>query len=278
MAISQTWDASYEASPADNDQVSEGALRIRNLKRDIRQRMEIDHDWDDTTDAGKHLKVTFRDPLGAKPTAVADEGYLYTKDVSSKAELHWEDEDGNELQLTSAGKIIESALQSKSFFPSGTPMVFYQDTAPPGWTISAGVDEHSIRLTKGSSAGGQTGGTSGGTHNFSDQFANLAEGATPGVGDHVITQAELPSVNLTAQSVGSHSHTVNTASTDGGAGADVVLTSDPTARNSVHTNHSATDPAGSHGHTVPLGGSDTAHGHSVDLRVKWAACIIASKD
>ena len=42
-------------------------------------------------------------------------------------------------------------------FAATTAIPFYQDTAPTGWTIVAAVDEHAMRLTKGSGAGGQAG-------------------------------------------------------------------------------------------------------------------------
>jgi len=42
--------------------------------------------------------------------------------------------------------------------PSGTKMVFYQDTAPSGWTIDATVDDKLLFVSKGSVAGGETGG------------------------------------------------------------------------------------------------------------------------
>ena len=101
--FTRTWNASYEAVPADSDNASEGAQRIRQLKVDIKERLQVDHSWAGDADDGAHKKVTFVDPLSAKPTAAVSEGYLYTKDVNTKAELFWEDEDGNETQLTSAG-------------------------------------------------------------------------------------------------------------------------------------------------------------------------------
>lgn len=59
--------------------------------------------------SGKHLQVTFDDPLSAAPaTVAASEGVLYTLDVSSKAELHFEDEDENTLQITSGGDLYSS--------------------------------------------------------------------------------------------------------------------------------------------------------------------------
>jgi hypothetical protein len=45
---------------------------------------------------------------GSDPSAAADHGFLYTKDVSSKAELHYIDEDSNVIQLTSAGTVGSS--------------------------------------------------------------------------------------------------------------------------------------------------------------------------
>lgn len=43
-------------------------------------------------------------------------------------------------------------------FPSGTKMLFYQNTAPIGWTIDTTLDDKLVYITKGSVAGGQTGG------------------------------------------------------------------------------------------------------------------------
>lgn len=54
MAFSVAWNAAFEADPEDTDQLSEGALRIRNLKIAIRERMEegtINWDVDGLTDA-----------------------------------------------------------------------------------------------------------------------------------------------------------------------------------------------------------------------------------
>jgi hypothetical protein len=107
MAYTRTWDAAYEAYPAATDLVSEGDDRIRNLKTDTRERFAKDHYFDiagTDADHGEHSKVTLR--VGSAPTQAADKGMLYAKDVSSKAELFYRDEDGNEVQLTSGGKIL----------------------------------------------------------------------------------------------------------------------------------------------------------------------------
>ena len=102
MAFARAWS---KVTPADTDLAITLGAAIRNLREDIEERMEIDHEWTDATDGGKHKKVTFLDPLSSKPSAVTDEGYIYTKNVNAKAELFWEDEAGNEFQITELGKL-----------------------------------------------------------------------------------------------------------------------------------------------------------------------------
>ena len=82
MAFSRTWDTAYEAIPADTDQAKEGALRIRNLKVDIKERAEIDHEWTDDTDGGFHKKSTFIEQA-SDPSSIADRGILYTTIIIS---------------------------------------------------------------------------------------------------------------------------------------------------------------------------------------------------
>jgi hypothetical protein len=108
MTYTRTWDAANEAAPGATDLVSGGDDAIRNLKTDIRERIAKDHYMDiagTDADHGEHQKITFQSQI-AKPAAVANKGFLYIKDVSAKAELHWEDEDGHELALTSAGAVV----------------------------------------------------------------------------------------------------------------------------------------------------------------------------
>ncbi len=203
-AITQVWDSSYENIPADNDQASEGALRIRNLKRDIRERAEVDHDWDDTTDAGKHLQVVFRDPLGADPGDVADEGILYTKDVAAKVELFWKDEDGNVLQLTDVGKSLA--------FASGTKMLFQQTAAPTGWTKDTTHDDKALRVVTGTAS-------SGGTNSFSSRintaFNSVAEAAHTHTGTTATGTPNFSPSDLVAGSFtipqNTHTHTFTSA-------------------------------------------------------------------
>lgn len=106
MAFSKTFDT---ATPAGSNSPTEADDRMREIKAATQERENVDHFWPLTgtevsdEDAGEHRKVTLR--TGSAPTAVADKGFVYAKDVSGKAELFYRDEDGNEVQLTSAGKL-----------------------------------------------------------------------------------------------------------------------------------------------------------------------------
>ena len=105
MVFSRTWDSAYEANPPDTQSAKQGAARLTEIKVDVRERFEIDHKLDGDADDGKHVKVTFDAVLGAKPTLLTGEGALYTKTVSGKAEIFYEDSAGAESQLTSGGSV-----------------------------------------------------------------------------------------------------------------------------------------------------------------------------
>jgi hypothetical protein len=140
--------------------------------------------------------------------------------------------------------IISSMGLDADAFPATTAMVFYQDTAPPGYTIAAAVDEHGLRLTKGSGAGGQAGGATGGTVNFSTVFGLTATDS------YTLLIADIPA----------HTHNVGKANDDSATG-------------SGH-NYAGNTASAVSGSTGGGGG----HAHNIDLRVKWAACIVATKD
>lgn len=110
MAFTITWNAAYEAAPADSQDLDLGATRIREGRKAVRERLEVDHVFSDVNDtdadSGEHKKITFTAPIAAPGSVAASKGIVYIKDVSSKAELHWMDEDENEIQLTTAGALL----------------------------------------------------------------------------------------------------------------------------------------------------------------------------
>ncbi len=231
MTHATEWGDAFEALPTDDNYGYEIDNYIRELKVSTRERIAVDHEMKvSTTHDGKHKKVTFRKQT-ANPTTGTEEGFLFTKDVSDKIELFWKDEDGNVVQLTSAGKILS--------FPSGTEMVFYQDTAPTGWTINNVVNDKLLIVSKGSAAGGETGGT-----------------------DHPTGTWTQPNHTLTTDEIPAHTHSIAGYNGSGGeryayeAGSGTPI---------------STDSTGSAG-----GGG--AHNHGSSWRPGAYVVIIAEKD
>jgi hypothetical protein len=131
MAYIDTWNAAFELLPADLNALSDGATKIRALKVAIRERIAKDHYMavaGTDVDHGEHSKITFQ-AQSAKPAAVANKGFLYTKDVSAKVELFFEDEDGDEVQLTTGGVIATAA----------TVNTVLTDQATIAWDLSLGT-------------------------------------------------------------------------------------------------------------------------------------------
>ncbi len=138
-----------------------------------------------------------------------------------------------------AGRVVAA-------FAPGTPQLFYQLAAPTGWSITAGAWDHALRIV----GGGSGGGTSAGAYNFSATFAFLAYGASaPGIGGHGLTSAQN----------GPHTHpqgaTSGGSTTSSGSGATIFVPSN-----------------------TGSSGSGALHYHSIDLRVKYANCIMADPD
>lgn len=105
MAVPTTsWD---ETSPAGSQAISLGDDAIRLLKTQIREVIDVDHDFPSNgqaNDVGQHKKVTFQES-GDLPTGAANATILGSQTVSGKGELCYVDEDDNTIQITNAGKI-----------------------------------------------------------------------------------------------------------------------------------------------------------------------------
>lgn len=93
VAAFLTWDASFEATPANTDPVSQGDDRIRDLKENVRERLESEHYFGTLAsagDTGRHregsavafyaaadpVSMPFADAQGLTTLGAADEGRL----------------------------------------------------------------------------------------------------------------------------------------------------------------------------------------------------------
>lgn len=159
-------------------------------------------------------------------------------------------------------------------FPSGTKMVFYQASAPTGWTqdTTAALANTAMSIVTGS------GGGTGGATSFYDVFnastqpvdlGSVTVSVTGAVGAHTLTTPEIPA----------HSHSFSTA-----FGIDQTQ-SNPTqwkvnyAAQRLPITISNTGGGGSHTHPFSVSSSSAGGTASTPaLNVKYANVIIASKD
>lgn len=104
MPFTNTWDAAFEAAPADNEDINLGANRIRALKLAVRERMQVDHVWEDAQNDGQHNRLMMPPQVSA-PTTQSPYGFLYAQTVSGHTELLYKNEAGVIAQLTAAGSV-----------------------------------------------------------------------------------------------------------------------------------------------------------------------------
>jgi hypothetical protein len=179
--------------------------------------------------------------------------------------------------------MLHSAANGDAF-ASGTAIVFYQASAPTGWTA---VAQNNKALRVVSAAG--TGGTAGGTTAFTSVFTS-----------RTVAQANLPNVNFTVSgTAASHTHDagtfavgtsitngtliarapsgfsgVDTAGNDAADGFPVGTTATISLASGAVTGTSAASGTLALTATAASGGSGTA----LDFAVQYIDVIVATKD
>lgn len=138
-------------------------------------------------------------------------------------------------------------------FTTGTSMLFYNATAPLGWThdTTATLD-HALRVVPG----GSIGGASGGTLNFATAFASKSVTGT--VSNTTLTTSQIPA----------HAHTYERVDKTGTPAGGTFFTGSIGSWGVYNTGNNG--GGGSHNHTFT--------GTAIDLRVKYLCVIRATKD
>lgn len=122
-----SWD---ETSPAGSQAVSLGDNRIREMKSQMREIIEIDHVMSSSGQGatwGNHKQITFVEAADIG-TGASGVPILGAQTVSGKPELVYTDEDDNDIRITSGGKLRSGLLDIASiaagdlFIYNGTVM------------------------------------------------------------------------------------------------------------------------------------------------------------
>ena len=218
-----------------------------------------------------------------------------------------------------AGKTVkvnssENGLEFTSFpsspaasVPSGSVMVFYQSSAPTGWTKSTSNNNKALRVVSGS--GGGTGGNNSFTSTFENKSISVSGSGTASISISVSgTTGTIPSRNIGHLNVVTDQHTSVLADLPshnhqyhapiGSSGGQYGFLDTGNSGSSGQPNTNSRGSNGSHHHAIylhPLGshdhsgatfsgsGSDSdtvsvSSSGTVDLRVQYIDVIICSKN
>jgi hypothetical protein len=221
---SVTWDTSFEQSPADTDLAKYGAEKLRDLKIATREREELEHNFQAGTKPF-HLpgrcSVAFYGTTAEVAALSSPPQYAVAFDTTLRS---WKYYDG-------------AAWVRGDAIPSGTKMVFYQASAPTGWTMDTSLDDRVLRVVN------TNGGSTGGSWVISGLSASSSGAHTHGIGDHT-------------HSAGSYSGSIASSGSAQGGCCQVICAPQSFAITGTSgTSSGTTSSDGAHGHTISQDGS-----------------------
>lgn len=132
-----TWNAAFDAAPADGDPRSQGASQIRTTRAAVQERMAVDHVWGVGATDGYHLAVTLPPSSAWANTggAVGGQSQIFTQMQTNGAgttepELMYTNSSGNTTQLTQNGSRRSPFIGMIVYLATGTNSA--------GWIICSG--------------------------------------------------------------------------------------------------------------------------------------------
>lgn len=207
-----------ETKPAGDTKGYDADNYMRSNQQHIDNAYAIEHysmsnDPDESEDDfGRHDFITLKEQT-TKPdlTGSSNRHAFY----AMSGGLYYEFDDGTEIQIADSSTL-------KSAIPSGTKMLFYQDTAPTGWTVDSTPSDVVVACkggsyyTAGGAIAGDTWGSGAGhTHTYTAVIAHthtVPHGTSTGSGG-IDGAARAASATVTTGSTGSAS--ASTASANG---------------------------------------------------------------
>ena len=160
---------------------------------------------------------------------------------------------------------------SSASIPSGSRTIFFQASAPTGWTKITTYNDKALRVVSGTS-----GGTIAGITPFSSIFPSSA--STPISGPINIVGLTVGDTTLDINMIPSHAHPVNA----GGNALRPTASGTPANPGSLAvspgTTTGNTGGGGSHTHPVTYDSASSVFSSTLDLRVQYMDFILCSKD
>ncbi len=202
MSVPTTsWD---ETSPAGSDALALGDNRIRELKTQIREVIDVDHQFNSSgsdADNGKHNKVSLLEAADIG-TGATGKPILGAQTVNSKAELVFTDEDDNDLVLTKGGGQNYGAPAAVANMAGIMNFIY-----PVGIVVTLGVSTNPGTLFGVGTWTAIAGKVIVGIDGTQTEFDTLDE--TGGAKTHTLSTAEIPS----------HTHTYDRSDAPGSGGS-----------------------------------------------------------
>jgi hypothetical protein len=162
-----------------------------------------------------------------------------------------------------------SLFSKYGIIPQSTVAVFFQASAPTGWTKLTSHNDKALRVVSGTGGGFGSGGVSGaGGISFTSAFPSL----TKTVSGSVTAAGTVGDTTLTIQQIPSHSHAAGSSVTVSPGSPGV------TGRNLNTASPDTGNTGGGQAHSHPFVGSPAPFTSSIDLRVQYIDVIICSFD
>lgn len=162
-----------------------------------------------------------------------------------------------------------SLFSKYGIIPQSSVSVFYQASAPTGWTKLTSHNDKTLRVVSGTGGGFGSGGVSGaGGISFSTAFPATVKS----VSGTVTSSGTVGDTTLTIQQIPSHSH---------GAGSAVNVSPGSPGQSGRLTNTAAPNTSttgGGQAHSHPFVAGSSPFSANIDLRVQYIDVIICSFD
>lgn len=156
-------------------------------------------------------------------------------------------------------------------FPSGTKILFYQASAPTGWTIDTSVNDVGVRIVS-SNGGGVSGSTA-----FSSIFKSSAINTSSSTIN--VSNITTGATKLSVSQLASHSHNIQISAyfiDPDNASTPYISPSDDNRNGAVKTSSSVGSNS-THTHTVSFSSSGS-HNHNITLNLKYANIMVCIKN